>query len=288
MNIYTRHLVFTLLIVLLVQLTTTAQRQNPGGSSSLVTSPRPLVDAARRLQETYGKVVTYEEPILTWRGELQAKPGRNPKVKWDLFPTPQSFLMAENGPGTDLASALENTIAAYHQATSGTRFQVLPSKLGCHIVPVLMHDQNGRSVPATSALDQIITVPSEARTAMKHLLAIGAALNSTGPIHVDVSAVPGNPRGFDNAFRAQPEVFQWGVHSVMARDALIDLLNQSASTFSWQLMCQASAQARDRMCALNVNLIEVVVIDSQGKPAKRVLWYDRCRDCAPPEDSLSR
>src|SRR5204862_1423409 len=119
------------------------------------------------------------------------------------------------------------------------------------------------------------------------LLAIGAALNSTGPIHVDISAVPGKPRGFDEAFRAQPEVFQWGVHSVVARDALVDLLNQSATTFSWLLMCQASAQASDRFCALNVGAIEVAVTDSQGKPAKRVLWYDLCRDC-PPEDSLNR
>jgi hypothetical protein len=138
-----------------------------------------------------------------------------------------------------------------------------------------MHDENGRYVPATSALDQIITVSSEARTAMKHLLAIGAALNSTGPIHVDISAVPGKPSGFDEAFRAQPDVFQWGVHSAVARDALVDLLNQSATTFSWHLMCQASAQASDRLCALSLRAIEVAVTDSQGNPAKRVLWFDR-------------
>ena len=286
MKIYKHHVVFIVPILLLIQIAT-AQQQIPAGSS-LVTSPRPLADAARSLQETYGKVVTYEEPILTWRGELQTKPGRNPEAKWELFPMPQSFLMPESGPGTDLASVLEDTIAAYHHATSGTRFQVLSSKLGYHIVPVQMHDESGRSVPATSALDQIITVPSEARTAMKHLLAIGAALNSTGPIHVDISAVRGKADGFDSAFRAQPEVFQWGVHSAVARDVLIDLLNQSATTFSWQLMCQASAQASDRLCALNVRAIEVSVTDSQGKPVKRVLWYDRCRDCPPPEDSLNR
>jgi hypothetical protein len=78
----------------------------------------------------------------------------------------------------------------------------------------------------------------------------------------------------------------------VARDTLIDLWNQSATTFSWQLMCQAS----DRVCALNVGAIEVAVTDSQGrpvtdshgKPAKRVLWYDRCRDCPSPEDPSSR
>src|ERR1043166_1165838 len=123
-------LVFTP-ILLLIQVAT--WQQQILADSSLVTSPRPLADAARRLQETYGKVVTYEEPILTWRGELQAKPAHDPERKWELFPTPQSFLMPESGPGTELASVLEDTIAAYHQHTSGTRFQLLSSKWGYHI-----------------------------------------------------------------------------------------------------------------------------------------------------------
>lgn len=269
-------------ILILIQIAT-AQQQIPA-DLSLVTSARPLTDAARRLQETYGKVVTYEEPILTWRRELQAKPGRDPERKWELFPTPQSFLMPQGGSGTDLASVLESTITAYHQQTSGTRFQLLSSTLGYHIIPVQMHDENGQSVPATSALDQIITVPSEARGAEEHLRAVGAAINSTGQTVIQIDVFPGGkPGAFDKVFRAQPEVFQWGVHSVVARDALIDLLNQSATTFSWHLMCQASAQSSDRFCALNLRPIEVVVTDSQGKPAKRVLWYDRCRDCPPPE-----
>src|SRR5262249_1173737 len=157
-------------------------------------------------------------------------------------------------------------------------------------VPVQVHDENGRSVRATSALDQIVTVPSETRTALQHLLALGAAISSTGPIRVSISAVPGNPRGFDDAFRAQPEVFPWVVYSALARTGLIGLLSQSATTFSWQLMCQGGAQPIDRLCALNLRAIEVAVTDalgkpvtdSLGKPEKRVLWYDRCKDC-PPE-----
>jgi hypothetical protein len=95
-----------------------ARQETPAGSQTLITSPRPLVDASRRLQEIYGKVVTYEEPVLTWRGELEAVPGRR-----SLFPSTHSFVIpVESGPGTDLASVLENTIAAYHQQTSRTAF----------------------------------------------------------------------------------------------------------------------------------------------------------------------
>jgi hypothetical protein len=289
---YKHHLVFSLLMMLVVQ-AAPAQQQTPGGASSLVTSPRPLGDAALRLQEAYRSAVTFEEPVLSWRGELEAVPGH----KGLMMPAVHAFVIpAESGPGTDLATALENTIAAYHQQTSGTRFQVLSSKLGYHIVPVQVHDENGRSVRATSALDQIVTVPSETRTALQHLHALGAAISSTGPTRVTISAVPANPRGFDKAFRAQPEVFQWGVYSAVARDALIDLLNQSATTFSWWLMCQGSTQASDRLCALNLRALEVAVTDSLGKPVtdslgnpeKRVLWYDRCRDCPPTEDPVNR
>jgi len=294
-KIYSHHVVFSVAIMLLMQVVTTTQentQQQMPAASSLVTSSRPLAEAAVRLQETYGKVVTYEEPVLTWRGELEGEPNRDPEGKWALFPRKQAFFMpAEIGIGTDLDNVLEHTVAAYHQQTSGTRFQVLSSKLGYHIVPVQVHDENGRSVSTTSVPDHIVTVPAEARTAMQHLDALGAAISSTGSIRVVISAVPYiRPGGFDNAFRAQPEVFQWGVHSVVARDALVDLFNQSATTFSWHLKCQASAQPSDRFCVLNVGMLEVVVTnsqgkpvtDSQGKPVKQVLKFDRCRDC-PPE-----
>ena len=94
-------------------------------------------------------------------------------------------------------------------------------------------------------------------------------------VHVDISAVPGNPRGFDEAFRAEPAAFNWGVQSAVARDALIDLLDQSATSFSWRLMCQPSAKASDRFCVLNVGLVEVVETDSEGRHETRVVVFDR-------------
>jgi hypothetical protein len=118
--------------------------------------------------------------FLTWRGELQAMPGRDPEAKQELFAKPQSFTMPEMGP--DLGNALKDTMAAYHQATPGIRFQLLSSKLGFHIVPVEAHDSTGKFVPVPSLLDQVITVPSEVRTASQHLRALVAAINKVQPI----------------------------------------------------------------------------------------------------------
>jgi hypothetical protein len=289
-KIYKHQFVFSLPIMLVIH-AATVQQQTPAGSSSLVSSPRPLADAVQILQATYGKVVTYEESMLTWQGDLEVQ-GRDPKAKWALIPRTHAFTMpAVSGSDTDLTRVLENTIAAYHQQTSGIRFKVLSSTLGYHVVPVQVHDENGRSVSATSVLDHIVTVPSEARTAEGHLQALTAAISSTASLPVHINAFPGgHPDAIDRLFRPQAEVFPWGVSSAVARDALVDLFNQSATTFSWRLKCQASAQASDRFCVLNVGVLEVAETDSNGKPVTdakgklvtRGLKYDRCKDC-PPE-----
>src|SRR5262245_42489639 len=151
-KIYKHHLVFTVPILFLLHVRTVPP-QTPVRSSSVVTSPRPLADAVQILQATYGKVVTYEESMLTWQGDLEVQ-GRDPKAKWALIPRTHAFTMpAVSGSDTDLTRVLENTIAAYHQQTSGIRFKVLSSTLGYHVVPVQVHDENGRSVSATSVLD---------------------------------------------------------------------------------------------------------------------------------------
>ena len=272
MNMSRRYNVLGLSVLFLIQVVA-ALPQTP--NSSLVTSPRPLVDASRRLQEAYGKVVTYEEPILTWRAELGARTGGNPEERWQLVPPLQSFSMPAIDAKAALLPVIENTLTAFHQQSSVIRFRVLSSKLGYHIVPVQMHDETGRSVSTGGILQQVITVPIEARTAKEHLLALGAALTRAQSVRVEISAVPGNPRGFDEAFRAEPAVFNWGVQSTVARDALIDLLDQSATSFSWRLMCQPSAKASDRFCVLNVGLVEVVETDSEGRHETRVVVFDR-------------
>jgi hypothetical protein len=272
MIICKRYIAFVMPILFLIQIASSQQRTS---ETTVVTSGRPLEEVANRLQEVYGKVVTYEEPLLTWREELQSQNGRSPEEKWQLFPKPQTFSMRAISPGSDLGLFLKDTIAAYHEQTSGTRFKVISSILGYHIVPVQAHDESGRLGVTSSILDRVITVPGEARTARGHLLTIGEAVNKTLPIRLIISAVSASPRGFDDAFRAKPGEFTWGIQNLPAREALIDLFNRSATSFSWQLKCQSSAQLGDRFCVLNVGLLEVEEIDSEGKPQKRVIAFDR-------------
>src|SRR5262249_54013331 len=157
----------------------------------------------------------------------------------------------------------------YHQQTSGPRFQILTSKWGYHIVPLQVRDASGALAPATSLLDSRIIVVQEERTAQGHLTALAAAVSVSTGTRLEETAVPGKPRGFDEAFRARPERFSWGAASMVARDALINLLDRSATSFSWHLYCQAASQAEARFCVLNLLALAVAV---PGANATQVVW----------------
>jgi hypothetical protein len=258
-------------------LSATAQIPKPGPTP--IASPRPLADAADLLVHLYGKVVTYEDPVWVWRGDVEPEPGGDPNRKWGLFPKAHGFTMpAETGVDPDLASVLQKTLAAYHQQGLGARFQVLTSKWGYHIVPIQAHDEGGSLVPASSPLDSHVYLTTETRTPLQHLSALLDAIGVASGVKIDPAMFGG---GFNSEFRSAPASFEWGAAGVVARDALIELLDKSATTFLWRLKCQPSARAEDRFCALNTSKIEVAITDAQGKPATRVLYFDRCGNCPP-------
>jgi len=238
------------------------------------------------LEETRGKIVTYEEPLLTWMGDLEEIPGKS-GTKGYLYPKESgTSLPSAVSSASDLHSALNDTLDACHKQSSGTRFQVLQSSWGYHITPAMVHDSNGALVAATSLLDAPIYVPAGERTAKDHLLALGAAVTAATGMRMDVSALPSQSAGFDNLFRANPARFSWAAEREIARDALIDLLSKSATSFSWRLNCQASTQPDARFCVLNVNPVSVAITNANGQPEKRALWFDRCADCPPLQQIL--
>jgi hypothetical protein len=233
----------------------TAGAQSPGQlpakGATNITSSRPLADAAWQLQHLYGKVVTYEEPVLTWSGDLWPNNGRDPSLKWAVSAAPLSFTMpADTGIEPNLAKVLDETLQAYHQQTTGTRFKILVSDYGYHLVPTQVHDDNGRFVAADSLLDARISIPIEARTPMQHYVALIAAITSASGTKVNIGI---RGFGFDNVFHATPACFAWGVNGIVARDALIDLLKHSSITMLWGLWCQPSAKTEDRFCVLNMS-----------------------------------
>jgi len=250
--------------------------QAPAPSARVITSMSPLADAADLLRHLYGKVITYEGPLWVWPGDLEPMPGRDPNLK---NPKPQGFVMpADTGSEPNLGVVLQRTIEGYHQQTTGPRFTILTSKWGYHIVPTQVHDENGALVPARNLLDARITLPETERNPQAHLFAFAAAVSTVTGVRLEPLWYGD---GFDRLFRSSPARFTWGVNNAVARDALIDLLERSATTFLWNLECQSSARPEDWFCGLNMHMLEVSVTDPQNKPAKRVLKFDRCGDCLP-------
>jgi hypothetical protein len=254
-----------------------AQPQTP--APQLIEGRRPVSEARRRLQPLYGQVITYEEPFLSWKDELQPLeqgPRMMPKVRRFLMP-------AEATSAPSVSVALEKTLDAYHQQVMGTRFRVLTSKLGYHIVPVQARNEHGDLVPAASLLDAQIFVPIEERTPEQHLEALGAAVTSATGINFLPAAIPLSPDGFDLSFQWKPKPFRWGAEAVVARDALIDLLDRGASTYSWDLTCTASAVPSDRACILTISFLKVAITDAAGQPSYKVLIFDKCGECPASE-----
>jgi hypothetical protein len=142
--------------------------------------------------------------------------------------------------GDALAAALE----AYHQQTAGPRFRILTSRLAFHIVPDQVHSApSGSFERAKNPLDFYILVPSEERTPAEHVLAINAAITAATGVPLRYGML--NADAFNEQFEDEVSRFTWGATGLIARDVLLDLLDRSATTFSWELLCQAAVQPKD-------------------------------------------
>ena len=76
--------------------------------------------------------------------------------------------------------------------------------------------------------------------------------------------------------------FTWGIATATpARDALISLLENSATTITWQFRCTPNAKPENRECVMNLSPIQVAVTGEDGQPTKKLLLFDRCAKCPP-------
>ncbi len=284
---------------------------------NLIRSLHPVSDAAGRLRNSYGMVITYEDPLWEWPGEMITLGSRvDPARKGGWTPGWVSFtLPGAASPAPDLPARLAQVLAAYHQQTGGPRFQVLTSKLGLPIVPLQVRDREGRLAPAQNPLDKLVFIPQQERTAHQHLKALQSALVATSsglnPIPVTGPSFSAGSDGFEigisprvvdlrgDSFnfmfaptRADDRPFVWGtaIPNMTARDALIDLLDRSATTFYWDMRCLGTLTVKYNVCFMEVGPLEIAT-GPDGKPSnpggnietltngKQLREYDRCGGC---------
>jgi len=265
-----------------------------------IDAPRPLMDAALLLEARYAKPVTYEDPVWLWRGDsyLAGYDENLPMalaLKGRSLTLPKGLTPAETP--TLNAALVGRVLDAYHsQNATDTRFKVTESRLGLHITPTQFHDAQGQLVPASTLLDVEIRVPEARRMASGHLQALCDAVTTSagtslinGGLWFDEFYAAGGlvpPRFATKVLtekEREPYTFVWGATTMIARDALLSLLDSSGTTLSWRLLCQPSAKPQDRFCVLNVVPIRVPAIgadgkpllDAAGKPQMQSVSYDR-------------
>jgi len=268
---------------------------------NLIRSLHPVSDAADLLRHSYLRVITYEDPLWEWPGEMRVLgPRVDPATKggwtpdWVLFTLPDAA-----SPAPDLSARLAQVLAAYHQQTGGPRFQVLTSKLGLHIVPLQVRDRDGHLAPAQNPLDKLVFVPQQERTAHEHINALQSALVAANDgLEIGIGPLVTDLRGDSLNFmfaptRADNRPFVWGtaIPNMTARNALIDLLDHSATTFYWDMRCLGTLSVRYNTCTMHIAPLEITTVGPDGKPAnpggqiatlaggRQVLEYDRCGGC---------
>jgi hypothetical protein len=237
--------------------------------------PRPLMAGAAILQEIYGRPVTYEDPVWMWSGDF----GPSPIGARGLYPIGGTFRVRDSirvGRQIDVG-VVNEMLGAYHQQTNGPRFRVIVSQMGLHIVPMRVRDNKGQWENAGSVLDVQVSVPVAKRSASQHFQELCSAISAASSIRTEAA-----DELLDYYYAAngiipsiggtqQNGLFDWGVRGMNGREALINLLDGSATTQSWQLLCRAG----EKWCALNLRPIVTNVTGEDGVPVRKVIMFDR-------------
>jgi len=237
------------------------------------------------LQEYFAKPVTYEDPIWMWEGDMTTS-----AVAKGLYPRDRTFtLPVELKPGKNLTldtALLGEILDAYHRQTDGPRSRVISSRWGLHIIPAEARDTTGRWAPAGSLLDTRIYIPVAGGRPFMHFRALCDALTKASGIKI----IPGShwldqffaPNGivppYSRLLTEEEEKqisISWGANDVTAREALISLIELSATTLSWDFRC--NPQPWDRFCVFNLNPIQILVEGPDGKPQRKSLTHDRIK-----------
>jgi hypothetical protein len=251
----------------------------------IITGARALGDLADRLEAAWARPVTYEEPLWVHHSDISTEGDpvlhtNGPRFRTLTIP---AAALANRDKRQDVAQA-RSILAAFNRDNAPLEFAVTESKYGLHIIPSRNKDRNGNPKATATVLDEYVIVPVENRSPFAHITALAQALSRKAGLRVDPStAVQGF--AFDNLFAHadSPYLTSWGTTgSVKGRDALLDLLARSATTYSWRLNCQpATVGSSTAFCVLNVSPIRVEVRAANGQLTRKVLEWDRCIRCKP-------
>ncbi|MCX6619847.1 MAG: hypothetical protein NTY38_01955 [Acidobacteria bacterium] len=213
-----------------------------------IRAPRPVAALAAQLETLYGKPVTYEENTPPARSSrrlrLNAIPG------WPY-------------PGLTRKS-LQAAVA-----WSDVPYRVEESAIGFHLIPA----------GAAALLDTRVTVPKESRTFLMTVEAICREVSRKTGVRLkaewagDVLNVSA-----EELYKGSMEPYLvWGVKDTRAREALVELLVRSKTSFGWVQRCSEDLSTGKTGCSIGITLLRRWTSPAE-KTGPEVVLFDRCRD----------
>ncbi len=176
----------------LMEVGDSALERSPGLISMQISSGRGLSVATFMLmtEGRFGSLVTYEDPVLEYRADLEPFAANDGREALGLRPMSFAFsypVSLQSGAPEDTQSFLSTMIGAYHEAGGGARFEVRYTADDIyHIVPTAIRDKDGRWAAYHAVLDSRISIPPQSLDGRAMLDVIVEAISDAAgkPVHV--------------------------------------------------------------------------------------------------------
>jgi hypothetical protein len=222
---------------------------SPQTASVSVNDARPVAFAAKMLEQQYGWIITYEDPIYVHESELadvtetvrrdldKYKPGEAPKV---IVPKGGNlafkfYVDPATDKAADSALVVQELLDAYALTGHPGVFRLDKDGQRLHIIPMAFKDKDGVVRPQPSILDARITLPAQERNGFQLMDAFCAAVNQAGGIRLRPAAFPAN---MFLHYKTQS-----GAKDQKARDVLTHELDLIHAKLSWQLFYDPSSKS---------------------------------------------
>jgi hypothetical protein len=211
---------------------------------------RPVLKAILDLTTTYGYVITYEDPVYVYQGDLKDRtqlrkdlkgfaPGQAPKVSIPQGGSLQLMLpggaMSEEG----MYALLQQLVGSWNSSDQGgAHFAVEEDGAVFHVVPTGVRDQSGNWQSVESIMTTPISLPAHKRTEDQTFDAICSELSASA--HIKVHSIPngGLVFGTPQTARLTLEAYDEPAESVLMR-----AIKMTGQKRSWYLLYDPTARA---------------------------------------------
>jgi hypothetical protein len=233
-----------------------AQAERPAPLDVNVDDPRPLAAAIEALEKRHGWIITYEDPPYVFAGDMQdvtaqvRKDGAMHKKVFAPTGGQLHYTYERSAAASKDASAsiIKGLLQQHHATGNAGVFRLEQTGSIFHVIPTTHRNAVGAPETTASLLDTTISIDTKDQTLVEALRALVTALNRATGNNVIVGMAPLN-------LLLRTEI-KGREAKGPARTILLQILEETGQTLSWQLFCMPGAPGEPRTCALNLHPVK--------------------------------